>query len=84
MSTNQLAWFFCKFQLGKQEDAEEFLSCILDGMHEEMSAAVNLNTNNVDTQGRFNFVVNLSLYEFIQVQWKFVAYWMSSVSWTNQ
>lgn len=66
--------FFCKFQLGKQEDAEEFLSCILDGMHEEMSAAVNLNTNNVDTQGRFNFVVNLSLYEFIQVQWKFVAY----------
>lgn len=36
-------------QLGKQEDAEEFLSCILDGLHEEMSAAVNLNageTNN--------------------------------------
>ena len=32
-------------QLGKQEDAEEFLSCILDGMHEEMSAAVNLNAD---------------------------------------
>ncbi|KAK3085320.1 hypothetical protein FSP39_001407 [Pinctada imbricata] len=28
------------FRLGKQEDAEEFLSCILDGMHEEMSALI--------------------------------------------
>ncbi|XP_060597410.1 ubiquitin carboxyl-terminal hydrolase 10-like isoform X2 [Ruditapes philippinarum] len=39
------------FKLGKQEDAEEFLSCILDGMHEEMSAAVNLNSNNIDGNG---------------------------------
>lgn len=61
MSANQLAWLFSHFQLGKQEDAEEFLSCILDGMHEEMSAAVNLNTNNVDSHGRFNFAVNSQL-----------------------
>ncbi|KAL4234192.1 Ubiquitin carboxyl-terminal hydrolase 10 [Mactra antiquata] len=38
------------FKLGKQEDAEEFLSCILDGMHEEMSAAVNLNTDHTENQ----------------------------------
>lgn len=37
-------FFTIDFQLGKQEDAEEFLSCILDGMHEEMSAAVSLNS----------------------------------------
>ncbi|XP_052816281.1 ubiquitin carboxyl-terminal hydrolase 10-like [Mya arenaria] len=37
------------FKLGKQEDAEEFLSCILDGMHEEMSAAVNLNCQSEHT-----------------------------------
>ncbi|XP_046359838.1 ubiquitin carboxyl-terminal hydrolase 10-like [Haliotis rufescens] len=30
------------FKLGKQEDAEEFLNCILDGLHEEMSATINL------------------------------------------
>lgn len=34
------------FKLGKQEDAEEFLTCILDGMHEEMSAAVTLLNKN--------------------------------------
>lgn len=34
------------FKHGKQEDAEEFLSCILDGMHEEMKAAVTLLTKN--------------------------------------
>ncbi|XP_062609572.1 ubiquitin carboxyl-terminal hydrolase 10-like [Saccostrea cucullata] len=28
------------FKLGKQEDAEEFLSCILDGLHEEMSTLI--------------------------------------------
>lgn len=28
------------FKLGRQEDAEEFLSCILDGMHEEMLACM--------------------------------------------
>lgn len=36
-----------QFKCGKQEDAEEFLSFILDGMHEEMSAAVHLTA---DTQ----------------------------------
>ncbi|ESO96906.1 hypothetical protein LOTGIDRAFT_214445 [Lottia gigantea] len=29
------------FKLGKQEDAEEFLSILLDGLHEEMAAAIN-------------------------------------------
>ena len=38
--------FVSFFQHGKQEDAEEFLSCILDGMHEEMSAAVTLINKN--------------------------------------
>lgn len=38
------------FKLGKQEDAEEFLSCVLDGLHEEMSAAVNLSSNLVNNQ----------------------------------
>lgn len=28
------------FQLGKQEDAEEFLSYILDGLHEEMTTLI--------------------------------------------
>ncbi|KAK6177987.1 hypothetical protein SNE40_012836 [Patella caerulea] len=31
------------FKLGKQEDAEEFLSILLDGLHEEMVAAININ-----------------------------------------
>ena len=28
--------------MGRQEDAEEFLSCVLNGIHEEMLAAVKL------------------------------------------
>ena len=37
---------------GGEEDTEEFLSCILDGMHEEMSAAVTLLNKN-DKAGQF-------------------------------
>ena len=33
-----------KFQHGRQEDAEEFLTCVLNGLHDEMVAAVNLVT----------------------------------------
>ncbi|KAL3859381.1 hypothetical protein ACJMK2_009604 [Sinanodonta woodiana] len=38
------------FKLGKQEDAEEFLSCILDGMNEEMSATIKLVSAGSDGQ----------------------------------
>lgn len=31
---------FYLFQGGKQEDAEEFLSFVLNGLHEEMAAAI--------------------------------------------
>ncbi|XP_041375605.1 ubiquitin carboxyl-terminal hydrolase 10-like [Gigantopelta aegis] len=39
------------FKLGKQEDAEEFLSCILDGLHEEMAAAISAVTNDSPVNG---------------------------------
>ncbi|KAK3596874.1 hypothetical protein CHS0354_029053 [Potamilus streckersoni] len=38
------------FKYGKQEDAEEFLSCILDGMNEEMSATIKLVSAGIDSQ----------------------------------
>ncbi|XP_069112762.1 ubiquitin carboxyl-terminal hydrolase 10-like [Argopecten irradians] len=36
------------FRLGRQEDAEEFLSCILDGLHEEMASVIQLVNGNTD------------------------------------
>lgn len=36
------------FRLGRQEDAEEFLSCILDGMHEEMLACMRVHKGESD------------------------------------
>lgn len=38
-----LPWSYLSFprqQQGKQEDAEEFLSCLLNGFHDEMIAAI--------------------------------------------
>ncbi|OWF38010.1 ubiquitin carboxyl-terminal hydrolase 10-like [Mizuhopecten yessoensis] len=37
------------FKLGRQEDAEEFLSCILDGLHEEMASVMQLVNNTRDS-----------------------------------
>ncbi len=34
-------WFLFRLQQGRQEDAEEFLSCVLNGLHDEMVSAVN-------------------------------------------
>ncbi|XP_060080654.1 ubiquitin carboxyl-terminal hydrolase 10-like [Ylistrum balloti] len=37
------------FRLGRQEDAEEFLSCILDGLHEEMASVIQLVNGSQDS-----------------------------------
>ncbi|XP_063441389.1 ubiquitin carboxyl-terminal hydrolase 10-like [Mytilus trossulus] len=46
------------FKLGRQEDAEEFLSCILDGMHEEMVACMRVHKG--ETEYEANGVIDNS------------------------